>query len=114
MLDEEPSTLRAEDALGLLQAIYRNPHIGLYTRLKAAIAALPFERPKLQATAVTHLNGQDFATLLERARERHYAIEKQRRGELEIGGGRSLPSLAEPEPRSPGTVPTPQPQSGFP
>jgi hypothetical protein len=53
-------------ALDVLQAVYRNPSISLHTRLRAAALALPFETPKLQATAV-FAAGQDFASRLEKA-----------------------------------------------
>ena len=42
------------------------------------MTALPFERPKLQATAVTHLTGKDFASMLERARLAHHEVQCQR------------------------------------
>jgi hypothetical protein len=54
---------RAHD---VLVAIYRNPRMSLHTRMRAAIAAIPFESPKLQATATVQL-GLDFAARLERA-----------------------------------------------
>src|SRR5262245_4774848 len=60
------SDARAHD---VLVAVYRNPKMPLHTRIKAAIAAVPFEMPKLQATAV--MDGKDFASLLD-ARMRRY------------------------------------------
>lgn len=56
-----------EDAVALLQAIYRNPQVALPVRMRAAIEAAPYERPKLAVTAVSSLSGQDFARMLERA-----------------------------------------------
>jgi hypothetical protein len=52
-------------ALGLLQAVYRNPEIPLPVRIKCAVECLPFESPKLSATAV--LTSEDFADRLEKA-----------------------------------------------
>jgi len=56
-------------ALGLLQAIYNNVEVPLRTTMAAATAALPFETPKLSATALLPM-GEDFAKRLERAVER--------------------------------------------
>jgi hypothetical protein len=53
------------NALSFLQAIYRNRHAPLPVRMRAAIEALPFESPKLSATAVLYQD--DCASRLERA-----------------------------------------------
>jgi len=55
-------------SLDLLKAVYRNNQLPLTTRMRAAIAALPFEVPKLAVTAV--VSEQDFATLLDRRLKR--------------------------------------------
>jgi hypothetical protein len=56
-------------SLDLLQAIYRCPDQPLHTRMKAAIAALPYEHPKLAVTAV--LDGtEDLGARLHRAIQR--------------------------------------------
>jgi hypothetical protein len=64
-----------EDAisLDLLREVYRNPSIPLTVRMRAAIAALPFETPKLAVTA--QVSEGDFATLLDRRIERRKLIE---------------------------------------
>jgi hypothetical protein len=57
--------LRPEaNSLDFLQVIYRNPSLALPVRMRAAIAALPFEQPKLAVTA--QVSESDFATLLDR------------------------------------------------
>jgi hypothetical protein len=57
--------LRPEaNSLDLLRAVYRNPSLALPVRLRAAIAALPHEVPRLAVTAL--VNEQSFAELLER------------------------------------------------
>jgi hypothetical protein len=53
------------DALGFLQSIYNDASEPKSLRMRAAIEALPFERPKLAVTAT--LSSDDFALRLERA-----------------------------------------------
>jgi hypothetical protein len=56
-------------SLDLLQAIYRCPDQPLSVRMRAAIAALPYEHPKLAVTAV--LDGtEDLGARLHRAIQR--------------------------------------------
>jgi hypothetical protein len=40
---------------------------------RCAIEALPFENPKVSAVAISHMNGNDFASALDRAIERSKA-----------------------------------------
>jgi hypothetical protein len=54
-------------ALEYLQGIYNDPTQSTSMRMRAAIECLPFETPKLSATAITTMNGKSFAEQLERA-----------------------------------------------
>ena len=68
---EEEITLDPhEDEYDFLMKIVRSPRQPMSRRMRAAIEALPYRRPKLTAVAMAQLNGKDFATLLERAIER--------------------------------------------
>jgi hypothetical protein len=54
--------------LDLLRAVYRSSSVELSTRLRCAMACLPFETPKLLATAI--VNEGSFAELLDRRLKR--------------------------------------------
>jgi hypothetical protein len=64
--------------LEFLQAIYKNGGIPLGVRMRAAIEALPFETPKLSATAIVP-GGESIEARLKRAiaRSRLKLIEHQ-------------------------------------
>jgi hypothetical protein len=62
---EDDEGERPLGSLEFLQAIYRNQRVTLPVRMRAAIEALPFESPKLSATAT--LTRVDFGTLLDAA-----------------------------------------------
>jgi hypothetical protein len=64
-IPEPDEVLPNIDAHGYVQGVYRGLIQPNGSRLKAAIAALPFERPKLAVTAVT--TTEDLATRLEAA-----------------------------------------------
>src|SRR5262245_4966236 len=57
-----------ENAHALLKAVYQNSEVPLSVRMRAAMACLPFEVPKLAVTA--QITEQDFATLLDRRLKR--------------------------------------------
>src|SRR5215471_11975138 len=59
-----------ETSLQLLQNVYRNRKQTLNVRVRCAVEALAHEYPRVSAVAVASMNGQDFATALERAIER--------------------------------------------
>ena len=51
-------------ALDLWQVVYRSSRQPLATRMRGAAIALPFESPKLTATAVSSMDGEHFAAML--------------------------------------------------
>jgi hypothetical protein len=68
--DDEPELIElapGETSLSFLQKVYRSVKQPMSRRLRAAIEALPHEHPRLGAVAIGSINGQDFASMLERA-----------------------------------------------
>src|SRR5262249_9983993 len=59
-------------SLTLLQKVYRSSAIPLSTRMRAAMAAIQFEHPKLAVTA--NVEAGDFADRLDRAIERSRTV----------------------------------------
>ena len=57
-------------ALEYLQGIYNDATQSTSVRMRAAIECLPFEVPKLSATAIATMDGKSFAEALDRAIER--------------------------------------------
>ena len=83
------------DALGLLQAVYQNKYAPLPTRMRAAIAALPFETPKLAVTAIGPMS-EGFAMQLEKAIARSgKVIEAQAIKPVEAAPDQARPGLVE-------------------
>jgi hypothetical protein len=70
---EEPERLALPEnitALPLLQMAYRGQVQLTPQQMRAAIEALPFEVPKLSASAITTMDEKSFAAALERCIER--------------------------------------------
>jgi hypothetical protein len=74
----------AGDAHAFLMSVYKNPEIDLHSRLDAAKAALPYEKPRLQA--VTLANGGEeplrVRSELEIGRRLAFVLELIARGEV--------------------------------
>ena len=68
-------------SLDLLQAVYRNDQLPLTTRMRAAMAALPMEHPRLAVTA--QITEHDFAVLLDRRLENLKRLEQSGRKMIE-------------------------------
>jgi hypothetical protein len=69
-LEQEPDAPDGETSLKLLQAIYKDKRQPLNVRVRCAIEALPFEVPKLSATAIATMDERSFAAALDRCIER--------------------------------------------
>jgi hypothetical protein len=87
----EPQAPVGDTALALLQAVYRNRQQILSTRMRAAAIALPFESPKLAPMALSNMNGDRFAELLDRAIARSRAGEPLRHLQIELQPNSSEP-----------------------
>jgi len=71
--DDEPGLIELaphETSLDFLRKVYRSVNQPMSRRMRAAIEALQHEHPRLQATAIANMSGQDFASVLERAIQR--------------------------------------------
>ena len=64
--EESPALIEAGCSLDFLRAVYADPGQPMQRRMRAAIAALPFEHPKLAVTASIGQNS-GFAARLEEA-----------------------------------------------
>jgi len=64
---EEPTPPEGIMALPLLQLAYRGKIKLTPQQARCAIEALPYENPKLSATAIATMDGKSFADALERA-----------------------------------------------
>jgi hypothetical protein len=62
------------NALEYVQDVYRGRRIADPWRMRAAIAALQFETPRLGVIATTNMNDKDFAALLDKAIERSNGV----------------------------------------
>lgn len=71
--EEADSAAEPASALDYLQDVYRGRRVAEHSRMRAAMAALPFESPKLSAAAVSSMDGEHFAAMLERAVQRSRA-----------------------------------------
>ena len=78
------------EPLEFLMAIYRDHRQPMSRRMRAAIEAAQYRHPKLGAIATTNMNGQDFASLLERAILRSGKARELKLIEHRVEGERTL------------------------
>lgn len=90
-----------ELSIDLLRAVYRANHLPLYTRMRAAMAALKHEVPTLGISVV--VNDADIATRLDRAIARIANAERKTISGNAITTDRTI----EPEPRPSPPMPAP-------
>ena len=75
----------AGDAHALLIATYKNPNLDLHVRLDAAKAALPYEKPRLQAVTLANEGGEPpKMSELEIGRRLAFVLELIARGEVKV------------------------------
>jgi hypothetical protein len=66
-----PEGTTAKEAL---QMVYRGEIVLTPIQMRAAIESLPYENPKLSATAIATMDGKSFADALDRARGRSETV----------------------------------------
>jgi hypothetical protein len=72
VMEDSAPELGGASSLEFLRAVYADAAQPMHRRMRAAIAALPFEHPKLAVTAT--INAEGFAAQLEAARSRSAKI----------------------------------------
>jgi hypothetical protein len=65
LTDRRSDEPEPETSLAYLQSVYRDPRLPIGTRLRAAIAALPFELPRL--SVIANISNANLGERLERA-----------------------------------------------
>ena len=84
----------AGDAHALLIATYKNPNLDLHVRLEAAKAALPYEKPRLQAVTLANEGSEPpKMSELEIGRRLAYVLEMIARGEIRAKMPKGAPLL---------------------
>jgi len=89
--DDEPELIElapGETSLDFLRKVYRSVKQPMSRRMRAAIEALQHEHPRLGAVAIGSMNGQDFASMVEKAIERS--------GRAKLIETRAMPSELDP------------------
>lgn len=80
VMDDTAPEVQGNTSLDFLQAVYRCADQPMHRRMRAAVAALPFEHPKLAVTATVNTEG--WAARLEAARDRAAKAIELRRVEV--------------------------------
>src|SRR6266566_4062401 len=85
----------AGDTHALLIATYKNPNLDLHVRLEAAKAALPYEKPRLQAVTLANEGGEPpkMRSELEIGRRLAFVLELIARGEVKAKMPKGAPPL---------------------
>ena len=97
----------AGDAHALLIATYKNPNLDLHVRLEAAKAALPYEKPRLQAVTLANEGGEPVKerSELDIGRRLAFVLELIARGEVKAKLPDSGGMVTAPATRHAGTLP---------
>ena len=90
-----PPDAFAGDAHAFLVAVYKNPRIDHHTRQDAAKAALPYEKPRLQAVTLADEGGEPLKmrSELETGRRLAFVLELIARGEVKAKLPKDAPLL---------------------